>query len=244
MKVRRGSINGKKEVNMANLKSKGKDSGRQRSGGKTKYHRKGKECTCDSKRTPATTEARDKALAKRTNAQRDNSDWFSAATLVESAAYRVLEDWNMWNDFARDLTVTGWNLCHMINGPYCDGSGVINFPAFVFSIGWLANPTYTLVKREGWTVTLQWTSTARQLRSGGRDRLMVGYFHAAHPDCPQFLEDTGARREDGKVTLTLPRHDAPEGDVLHVYPFFVRRNGTDFSRSLYFRVADGMDGEV
>jgi len=48
------------------------------------------------------------------------------------------------------------NLCHKVNAMACDEHGVVNFRSFVFSVGWLAVPLYTRLRRNAWTFTLEW----------------------------------------------------------------------------------------
>ena len=123
-----------------------------RSGGTTTYYRKGRECHCASKRPAGSTEERDRRRAKRSERQRLLTSVFTFVSRLVKILLRKLADANSWVSFAKDTSMTASNLCHKVNGTACDEHGVENFRAFVFSVGWLAVPLYTHVRRDGWTL--------------------------------------------------------------------------------------------
>lgn len=90
---------------------------------------------------------------------------------------RKLVGANSWVPFAKDTSMTAPNLCHKVNGTACDEHGVENFRAFVFSVGWLAVPLYTHVRRDGWTFTLEWRHHGILDETRDNDTLVVGYFY-------------------------------------------------------------------
>ena len=126
-----------------------------RSGGTTTYYRKGKECHCASKRPAGSTEERDRRHTKRSERQRLLTSVFTFVSRLVKILLRKLADTNSWIAFAKDTSMTAPNLCHKVNATACDEHGVANFRAFMFSVGWLAVPLYTRVRRDAWTFTLE-----------------------------------------------------------------------------------------
>lgn len=233
---------------MENLESVEKRRNKYSINGETRYLKNGVECRCASKRPRS---AQEKAEAKE-RASEGRKEWmvvFGVVSSVLKALFRQLGEWQTWNAFADKLTITGWSLCSKLNNSCCDVNGVRNFRAFVFSLGWLANPLYTRLSRQGWTLTLEWEDRCHRRANRGTDRLMVGYFYHSYANAPQVIVDTGVTRADGRVEFTLPGKGfdgeaLPGDEVVHIYPFFTRPDRSDSSRSLYFRVREGIDEEV
>lgn len=137
-----------------------------RSGGITTYYRKGKECHCASKRPAGSTEERDRRRAKRSERQRLLTSVFAFVDRLVKILQRKLVGANSWVPFAKDTSMTAPNLCHKVNGTACDEHGVENFRAFVFSVGWLAVPLYTHVRRDGGPLLSNGVTTAYSTRRG------------------------------------------------------------------------------
>ena len=188
-----------------------------RSGGITTYYRKGKECHCASKRPAGSTEERDRRRAKRSERQRLLTSVFAFVDRLVKILQRKLVGANSWVPFAKDTSMTAPNLCHKVNGTACDEHGVENFRAFVFSVGWLAVPLYTHVRRDGWTFTLEW------------------------------LHLPAVTRAAGTVTFTLPDPEGPGREplspetVVHIYPYLASPDTDEYTRSVYLRVPPGAD---
>ena len=218
-----------------------------RSGGVTTYYRKGRECHCASKRPAGSTEERDRRRAARSERQRLLTGVFTFVSRLVKILSRKLAGVNSWEPFARDTAMTAPNLCHKVNGPACGDRGVVNFRAFVFSVGWLAVPLYTRVRREGWTLTLEWRPHGTLDESRDDDALVVGYFYDCLPDAPRVLRLPAVTRAAGTATFTLPDPAGPGGEpldpgtVVHVYPFLAVPGTDEYSRSVYLRVPPDAD---
>lgn len=237
-----------KEGVMEDLESGKKPRNKYSINGETRYLKNGVECRCASKR-PRSAQEKAEAKERETDEHKEQEALFTTVVFTLKALFRQLGEWETWNSFARKLTITGWILCNKLNNSCCDVNGVRNFRAFVFSLGWLANPLYTRLSRQGWTVTLEWEDRCHRRANRGTDRLMIGYFYHSYANAPQVIVDTGATRADGRVEFTLPSKGfdgeaLPADEVVHVYPFFTRPDRSDSSRSLYFRVREGIDEEV
>ena len=148
-----------------------------RSGGTTTYYRKGKECHCASKRPAGSTEERNHRHTKRSERQRLLTSVFTFVSRLVKILLRKLADTNSWIAFAKDTPMTAPNLCHKVNATACDEHGVANFRAFMFSVGWLAVPLYTRVRRDAWTFTLEWRPHGILDETRDNDTLVVGYFY-------------------------------------------------------------------
>lgn len=218
-----------------------------RAGGITTYYRKGRECHCASRRPAGSTEERDRRRAGRSERQRLLTGVFTFVSRLVKILARKLAGANSWVPFARDTSMTPSNLCHKVNGPACDGHGVVNFRSFVFSVGWLAVPLYTRVRREGWTLTLEWRRHGILDATRDDDTLVVGYFYDCLPDAPRVLHLPAVTRAAGMATFTLPDPEGPgrepldPGTVVHVYPYLASPGTGEFSRSVYLRVPPGAD---
>ena len=224
---------------MGNLRSAGVDSGKSTCGGVTTYTRKGKTCRCRSKRPKLSVEERKRFIENQTPEQREMVESFRFMSAFRSAFYNALGRWTPWDAYARGLAQTGLNVFQMHNYSTCDTTGVVNFPAFLFSMGGLTLPVFTLVEREGWTVRLEWKSGLTVGKIRDDDQLLLGYLHESHPDSPQLVWDAGVTRSAGRAEFVLPDYGLDVSDPLHVYPFFGSWNGEEYSRSLYYRLEDG-----
>lgn len=130
---------------MKNLRSAGVDSGKSTCGGVTTYIRKGKTCRCKSKRPKLSVEERERFIENQTPEQREMVESFRFMSAFRSAFYKALGRWTPWDAYARGLAQTGLNVFQMHNYSTCDTTGVVNFPAFLFSMGGLTLPVFTLV---------------------------------------------------------------------------------------------------
>lgn len=236
---------------MKNLKSRPKKKDTVRHEDETEFDRKGKDCVCSSKRPCATAEERQARKEKRTVPQRKSETLFAMTARLMRAYFRKLGVGEMWTAFTRQLTITGRNLCQKINSATVDERGVFNFRSFVFSIGWLASPLYTRLRREGWTVTIEWLDGCDRAANKATDRLQIGYFYQSCPEAPRVFNADDVTRVSGKVTFTLPdpvdvngKALDPGSEVVHLYPYFARDRKEEFSRSTYLRVPPAADEEL
>ena len=218
-----------------------------RSGGTTTYYRKGKECHCASKRPAGSTEERDRRHTKRSERQRLLTSVFTFVSRLVKILLRKLADTNSWIAFARDTPMTAPNLCHKVNAMACDEHGVANFRAFMFSVGWLAVPLYTRVRRDAWTFTLEWRHHGILDETRDNDTLVVGYFYDCLPDAPCVLHLPAVTRAAGTATFTLPDPEGPGREplspdtVVHIYPYLAGPDTDEYTRSVYLRVPPGAD---
>ena len=160
---------------------------------------------------------------------------------------RKLADTNSWIAFAKDTPMTAPNLCHKVNATACDEHGVANFRAFMFSVGWLAVPLYTRVRRDAWTFTLEWRHHGILDETRDNDTLVVGYFYDCLPDAPRVLHLPAVTRAAGTATFTLPDPEGPGREplspdtVVHIYPYLAGPDTDEYTRSVYLRVPPGAD---
>ena len=173
-----------------------------RSGGITTYYRKGKKCQCASERPAGSTEERDRRHAKRSERQRLLTRVFTLVDRLMKILLRKLANANSWVPFAKDTPMTAPNLCHKVNATACDEHGVANFRAFMFSVGWLAVPLYTRVRRDAWTFMLEWRHHGILDETRDNDTLVVGYFYDCLPDAPRVLHLPAVTRAAGTATFT------------------------------------------
>lgn len=149
----------------------------------------------------------------------------------------VLGDIQVWQLAAHAINLRPNNLFYMFNHPYlAAGIGVVNFMAFWFSIGLLALPDDMFARREGRTVTLMWSNYSTSGGCSPDDELVLGYFYDSNPEAPQVIRDTKARRKDGWMRVDIPVNNDPEGETLHIYPFFCSKDMLRFSRNYYFKI--------
>ena len=205
-----------------------------RSGGTTTYYRKGKECHCASKRPAGSTEERDRRHTKRSERQRLLTSVFTFVSRLVKILLRKLADTNSWIAFAKDTSMTAPNLCHKVNATACDEHGVANFRSFMFSVGWLAVPLYTRVRRDAWTFTLEWRHHGILDETRDNDTLVVGYFYDCLPDAPRVLHLPAVTRAAGTATFTLSDPEGPGREPLSP-------DTDEYTRSVYLRVPPGAD---
>lgn len=150
---------------------------------------------------------------------------------------QVLNGLEMWKLVADMLNRKTNNLFYSFNHPYLSaGVGVVNFMAFWFSIGLLAMPDDMWARREGRTVTLSWNDNSNMGGCSPDDELVLGYFYDSNPEAPQIIRATNVRRKDEWMRVEIPVNNDPEGETLHLYPFFVSKDKLRFSRNYYFKV--------
>ena len=96
----------------------------------------------------------------------------------------------------------------------------------MFSVGWLAVPLYTRVRRDAWTFTLEWRHHGILDETRDNDTLVVGYFTTACLDAPRVLHLPAVTRAAGTATFTLPdprggpgREPLSQDTVVHIYPY-------------------------
>ncbi|WP_065220132.1 MULTISPECIES: hypothetical protein [Butyricimonas] len=151
---------------MGNLESGKKRRNKYSIDGETRYEKNGVECRCASKR-PRSAQEKAEAKERASEGRKERMAVFGVVSSVLKALFRQLGEWETWSVFTRKLTVTGRDLCNKLNNSCCDVNGVRNFRAFVFSLGWLANPLYTRLSRQGWTVTLEWEDRCHRRANPG-----------------------------------------------------------------------------
>ena len=218
-----------------------------RSGGTTTYYRKGRECHCASKRPAGSTEERNRRCAKRSERQRLLTSVFAFVDRLVRTLSRKLAGVNSWIPFVKDTRMSAPNLCHKVNAMACDEHGVVNFRSFVFSVGWLAVPLYTRLRRNAWTFTLEWRPHGILDETRDDDTLAVGYFYDCLPDAPRVLHLPAVTRAAGTATFTLPDPEGPGREplspdtVVHIYPYLASPDTDEYTRSVYLRVPPGAD---
>ena len=180
-----------------------------RSGGITTYYRKGKECQCASKRPAGLTEARDRRHANRSARQQLLTNVFKFVDRLVKTLLRKLAEANSWVPFAKDTSMSAPNLCHKVNASACGEHGVENFRAFMFSVGWLAVPLYTLRVPRRVDVYPRMAPPRDSRRGEGR----------RHADHGLFL-----RLPAGRATRALPARRDPRRRDGHVHA--TRSRGT------------------
>ena len=195
-----------------------------RSGGTTTYYRKGRECHCASKRPAGSTEERDRRRAKRSERQRLLTSVFAFVDRLVRTLSRKLAGVNSWIPFVKDTRMS-----------------------FVFSVGWLAVPLYTRLRRNAWTFTLEWRPHGILDETRDDDTLAVGYFYDCLPDAPRVLHLPAVTRAAGTATFTLPDPEGPGREplspdtVVHIYPYLASPDTDEYTRSVYLRVPPGAD---
>ena len=141
----------------------------------------------------------------------------------------------IWSVMAREVGMAKSDaLFHRMNGAcFRSGEGVWSFPTFQFSTGTLEMPVLTAVRREGWTVELEWAADGELGPSRAADRVYVGYFFGTLPRSPLMVEAVGVRRRDGRAVVEIPPVGQPDGTPLHLYVFFGSEANDRFSPSAY-----------
>lgn len=150
---------------------------------------------------------------------------------------KVLNDLQMWKLAADMVNRRTNNVFYSFNHPYlASGIGVVNFMAFWFSVGFLAMPADMWARREGRMVTLTWTDNSAMGGCSPDDELVLGYFYDSNPEAPQIIRTTNACRKNERVRVEIPVNNDPEGETLHLYPFFCSKDKLRFSKNYYFKV--------
>lgn len=162
---------------------------------------------------------------------------FTAVARFWSAFNRVLESLPMWKVAATRLHMRPNTYFSELNY-FClaAGVGVVNFMSFRFSVGKLAMPVSMTAQREGRQVTLVWSNDTALGGCHADDELVLGYFYDSEPGAPQMVRHTGAVRKDERLEIEIPPCNNPEGETLHLYPFFCNKELTGFSQNYYFKV--------
>ena len=94
--------------------------------------------------------------------------------LQEASSARFTEARKMWKVY-RLATAEFDALFHRVNGAcFRPGEGVWTFPTFQFSTGTLEPPVVTAVRRDGWSVELEWAVEEEIAPSRAKDRVYVG----------------------------------------------------------------------
>lgn len=183
--------------------------------------------------------------AEKGNNKRDNED--SAFKQQQKKHVAVVRFWTafrealdglqVWQVAAHAINHRPNNLFYSFNHPYlASGVGVVNFMAFWFSIGLPAMPDDMWARREGRMVTLSWSDNSAMGGCTPDDELVLGYFYDSNPEAPQLIRVTNARRKDKWLRVEIPVNNDPEGETLHLYPFFASKDKLRFSKNYYFKV--------
>lgn len=134
------------------------------------------------------------------------------------------------------------NLFHSVNCGCVDEKGMIVQPGlFRFSAGSLVLPTGVRVERAGdgeWRVT--WDADDDWTTSAADDRLMVGLLYGRNMDSPRWASGVTGRRGDGAGSFRT--EEGKFGAPVHAYVLFAREDGSAYSPSLHFPLADGAAG--
>lgn len=85
-------------------------------------------------------------------------------------------------------------------------------------------------------VTLSWSDNSAMGGCSPDDELLLGYFYDSNPEAPQLIRVTNARRKDKWLRVDIPVNNDPEGETLHLYPFFASKDKLRFSKNYYFKV--------
>lgn len=217
-----------------------------RCGGETRYTRNGKVCERPSKQLYVSKEEERKALDKRTPRQHVTENVFTFMARLTAAMKRQVKRGFTWRWYAKYFTKTGENLFHKFNSGCCDGERVFNYRDYLFFMGWLSNPVYTRLERDGWTIRVEWEDACDRLKNAGDHELVVGYFYDSLGNSPREMPATEVTRADGKAEFTLTLHEDEEGrplpddEVVHLYLAFVDRKKQECSRNNYFREREGV----
>lgn len=149
----------------------------------------------------------------------------------------VLEGLPMWKYAATRVRLKS-NAYFYEQNHFClaAGVGVVNFMSFRFSVGKLAMPVSMTAQREGRRVTLTWSNDTALGGCHADDELVLGYFYDSEPGAPQMVRHTGVVRRDERLEIEIPPCNEPEGETLHLYPFFCSKDMTGFSQNYYFKV--------
>lgn len=149
----------------------------------------------------------------------------------------VLEGLPMWKYAATRVRLKS-NAYFYEQNHFClaAGVGVVNFMSFRFSVGKLAMPVSMTAQREGRRVTLVWSNDTALGGCHADDELVLGYFYDSEPGAPQMVRHTGVERRDERLEIEIPPCNNPEGETLHLYPFFCNKELTGFSQNYYFKV--------
>lgn len=162
---------------------------------------------------------------------------FTAVSRFWSCFNQLLEGLPMWKCAATRYSMKT-NAYFSEQNYFCLATdvGVANFMAFKFSVGKLAMPVAMTARREGRRVTLTWSNDFTLGGCRPDDELMLGYFYDSYPGAPQLIRHTGVAREDERLEIEIPVADDPQGETLHLYPFFCSKDMTRFSQNYYFKV--------
>lgn len=172
---------------------------------------------------------------RRTELQEASSARFTEARKMWKVYRLATAELPIWSVMARETgAVKSDALFHRVNGAcFRPGEGVWTFPTFQFSTGTLEPPVVTAVRRDGWSVELEWAVEEEIAPSRAKDRVYVGYFFETLPRSPLLVEAAGTRRVDGRAVVEIPPVGQPEGTPLHLYLFFGSTANDRFSPSAY-----------
>lgn len=172
---------------------------------------------------------------QRTELQEASSARFTEARKMWKVYRLATAELPIWSVMAREVGMAKSDaLFHRMNGAcFRSGEGVWSFPTFQFSTGTLEMPVLTAVRREGWTVELEWAMDGELGPSRAADRVYVGYFFETLPRSPLMVEAVGVRRRDGRAVVEIPPVGQPDGTPLHLYLFFGSEACDRFSPSAY-----------
>lgn len=175
---------------------------------------------------------------ERTGRQRAVTSRFSTMQQLYSYFHQCVSA-DIWKLAAREVGRQGMHLFHSVNCGCVDEKGMIVQPGlFRFSAGSLVLPTGVRVERAGdgeWRVT--WDADDDWTTSSADDRLMVGLLYGRNMDSPRWAAGVTGRRGDGAGSFRT--EEGKFGAPAHAYVLFAREDGSAYSPSLHFPLADG-----
>ena len=203
--------------------------------GVTHYYRMGKPCQMSS--------TRDSVKAPPTEKQIESREALQVATSFVSNFFvtcdSLIQAWDMYGLSMQKIRTDAFK---KVNFPVFNPStlGVDYFPDFMFCMGDLVPPREVEVRRDGWTLFIDWTIPTREYGlSHPDDKLIVGYFYASRTDAPHLLTRISFTREECHAEVKIPARKFPVTEGLHVYIMFRRRDWSAYSNSRYGGLVHG-----
>jgi len=157
-----------------------------------------------------------------------------AAVQAFYKTYCLLVSPVIWKTAARSREMPPQNLFFSRNYECFDGKGaLIDFERLEFSEGKLFLPRNMKVNRDGEYFRVTWEEEREWERASPGDRLRVGVIYDSLPLSPRMAAEVRGTRGEREGSFRL---NANMGMRAHVYLFFERVEGEEFSESNYFRV--------
>lgn len=178
---------------------------------------------------------------KRTEARERANDKFNAGRAMADHVVDVLEELVAWQleagshpgsrRTAKDYVFSANSTCIGYDDDDRGRAIVTDCPHFKLTAGKLARGRDITARREGNGIRLTWKTGDGSRLEGADDVLHAGILYDAERDGFDIARDVARR---GDCTAFIPL-DAP-GGIVHVYPFFGKKNRTIFSENDYFTV--------